>query len=179
VRHDALATWRRDRTCEVGDTVLEHVRQSCRGVREALHDAQREGPWLAAGPIRPGIRLRCALGVFPVGNLAGEAHPVVAEGISMALQGAWLLVEHLERWRRRDRLGDDLAHVHLDYARPWRRQFAPRVHVAAVIAQWAMRPHAVAAALPLLRRWPRLLNWGARLSGKDRRIGLQTRKVPL
>ncbi len=34
-------------------------------------------------------------GVYPLGNLAGEAHPVIAEGISMAMQSAWLLVREM------------------------------------------------------------------------------------
>ena len=53
--------------------------------------ARLQGGWLATGPIRPGIRLPAQCGVFLVGNAAGEAHPVVAEGISMAMQAAWLL----------------------------------------------------------------------------------------
>lgn len=85
----------------------------------------------------------------------------------MALQGAWLLAEGLILWRRRGGLRRDLPRVHRDYAEAWRRRFSARVRVAAAIAHWAMRPGAVASALPWLRRWPRLLNWGARLSGKD------------
>src|SRR5207253_2767244 len=72
-----------------------HIKQFCRGAREALEGARMEDDWLSAGPIRPGIR-HCGLdGIFLVGNAAGEAHPVVAEGIGMAMQSAWLLCECL------------------------------------------------------------------------------------
>jgi flavin-dependent dehydrogenase len=32
---------------------------------------------------------------FLIGNIAGEAHPIVAEGISMAMQSGWLLARLL------------------------------------------------------------------------------------
>jgi len=167
VRRDRLSAWRGDRLDEAGEVIFEEICRSCRGVREALAGASREGPWLAAGPIRPGIRLGRRLGVFPVGNAAGEAHPVVAEGISMALQGARLLTDKLIAWHADGRSRAALVRAHQEYAADWRRRFAARLHAAAAIAHWAMRPRAVAGALPLLRRWPQLLNWGARLSGKD------------
>jgi flavin-dependent dehydrogenase len=34
-------------------------------------------------------------GTFAVGNAAGEAHPLVAEGITMAIQSSWLLADAL------------------------------------------------------------------------------------
>ena len=73
------------------EAVFQHIRESCAGVRRSLERAVLDGAWLAAGPIAPGIRTRYADGIFRVGNAAGEAHPIVAEGISMAMQSAWLL----------------------------------------------------------------------------------------
>lgn len=166
VRREYLAAVRRRHPGDAGDAVLEHIRVSCRGVREALDGATRDGVWLAAGPIRPGIRLPRGDGLFLVGNAAGEAHPVVAEGISMAMQSAGLLAEHLQRWRDRGQSAAALPAVEAAYARDWRRSFAPRIRTAAGVAQWAMRPRLVAGAVPLIRRWPALLTWGARLSGK-------------
>ncbi len=159
VRRAALAEVRRRYPGEAGDAVQAHLLESCLGVRQALARARRLGPWLAAGPIRPGIRLPGREGVFFVGNAAGEAHPVIAEGISMALQSSWLLVQHLLAGR------DGQA-----YAAHWRRHFAPRLHTARVVAEWAMRPAAVAGLLPVLACFPALLNWGARLSGKVSRV---------
>lgn len=155
---------------EAGAAVLRHIRASCRGADTALAGSTRAGPWLAAGPIRPGIRLRTRPGIFLVGNAAGEAHPVVAEGISMAMQSAWLLAEQLTAWRSRPRRQTRVEAVGTAYGRAWRRNFGPRVLTAAAVAAWAMRPAAVAGALPLLRRLPALLTWGARLSGKSTRV---------
>jgi menaquinone-9 beta-reductase len=147
-----------------GDAVFAHILESCPVLRPALEAAALEGPWLAAGPIRPGIR-RCYVdGVFVVGNAAGEAHPVVAEGISMAMQSAWLLAERLIARGQGD------ATVARDYTRAWRRSFASRIRAAAAVAQWAMRPRLVAATLPLLQTWPRLLTFGAWLSGKSKLV---------
>ena len=52
------------------------------------------------------------------------------------------------------------------YAADWHRMFARRIYAAAVIAHWAMRPAAVALALPLLNAFPAVLTEGARTSGK-------------
>jgi 2-polyprenyl-6-methoxyphenol hydroxylase-like FAD-dependent oxidoreductase len=168
IRRDRLAVLRAGQPEEAaGEAVFAHILDSCHGVRDALAGARREGPWLAAGPLRPGIRVRANGGLFAVGNAAGEAHPVVAEGISMAMQSAWLLAERLIAHGR----GRGGWHrVGKDYARAWRRAFGTRVRAAAVYAHWAMRPAAVASSVPLLRAFPVLLGWGARLSGKRTRV---------
>src|SRR5262249_18514164 len=70
VRRDTLMRLRREPGDGVGEAVLAHIARSCLGVRRALAGAIREGSWLSAGPIRPGIRLRRARGIFPVGNAA-------------------------------------------------------------------------------------------------------------
>src|SRR5439155_26475996 len=106
-------------------------------------------------------------GLFRVGNAAGEAHPVVAEGISMAMQSAWLLARRLIAVGPGYR---DWHPVGIDYARALRAAFAPRLRAAAVFAHWAMRPAAVTISMPLLRAFPCVLGWGARLSGKATRI---------
>jgi menaquinone-9 beta-reductase len=163
VRRDLLVQLRAQVPTEAGSAVQAHLEECCLGVRQALAGARRLGSWLGAGPLRPGIRLQARAGLFPVGNAAGEAHPVIAEGISMALQSAWLLSRHLLA-------GPPTRALAQAYAADWRRQFAPRLHTARVVAEWAMRPVAVAGLLPLLCRFPVLLNWGARLSGKVRRL---------
>lgn len=169
IRRDELARIRGGRST-AGDEALGHIEDSCLGVREALLHAERDGPWLAAGPIRPGIRLIHERGLYTVGNAAGEAHPVVAEGISMAMQGAWLLTRLLIAWRRTGGRGQPPAGLGADYARQWRRCFAPRLRAASLIAHWAMRPTAVALSLPVLHCFPGLLTWGARFSGKATKV---------
>ena len=152
-----------------GAAVLEHVMASCDGVGRALDGAVQDGPWLAAGPIRPGIRPRYEGGIFRVGNCAGEAHPIVAEGISMAIQSGGLLGSLLvaSNARNRDRLAVDA--VGADYSTRWKRFFAPRIRAAAGFAALAKAPGIIAFARPALRRFPGLLTVGANLSGKTRR----------
>jgi flavin-dependent dehydrogenase len=169
IRRDVLARLRGSSASEAGETVLAHILESCTGARHALAGATREGAWLSAGPIRPGIRLSCPAGIFPVGNAAGEAHPIVAEGISMAMQSAWLLARRLISWRSAGSSADKLQAVMSGYAKAWRRSFASRIYVSAALAHWAMRPAAVTGALPFVRCFPPILTWGARWSGKTTR----------
>ena len=94
VTREALAKARSARRgARAGEALLAHIIASNRGVREALQSASVEGAWLSAGPIRPAIRRFRSQGVFAVGNAAGESHPIIAEGISMAIQSAALLAE--------------------------------------------------------------------------------------
>ena len=89
IRRDALAAVRHGG--KAGEAVLAHITATTRGVAEALHGASLDGAILSAGPIQPGIRPRHDEGVFFTGNSAGEAHPIIAEGISMAIQSSGLL----------------------------------------------------------------------------------------
>jgi flavin-dependent dehydrogenase len=165
IRRDQLqATRHKQPGAPAGECVLDHILSSCRGATEALRRASLDGVWLAAGPIRPGIRRAYADGVFFVGNSAGEAHPVIAEGISMAIQSAALLARHLIAASPVN--GTAAAAVGRAYASDWRASFALRVRVAAAVAHLAMLPSAAPVGLPILRRFPGLLTFGARLSGK-------------
>ena len=167
IRRDRLEQVRRAHPrASAGDAVLAHIQGDCRAVREALSGATREQSWLSAGPIRPGSRQRTGAGIFLVGNAAGEAHPIVAEGISMAMQSAWLLCARLVEDRTEVLAGRELAAIGRDYAKAWRKQFAPRIYAAALFAHLAMKPATAAAALTILRRFPDLLTMGARWSGK-------------
>jgi flavin-dependent dehydrogenase len=149
---------RRDRLEEIreagapaGASVLRHAIGACPALGEALATATLEGPWLGAGPLHPGMRPLRANGVYAIGNAAGEAHPVVGEGIAMAMQSGALLAQCL---------------VHGgDYARLWRRRFALRLRVSAGLARLAMLPGAAALA-PLLGGMPGLLTAAASMSGK-------------
>lgn len=152
-----------------GAAVEAMLRSQCRGVREALAGATQEGAWLAAGPIDPGIRLRADDGLLRIGNAAGEAHPIIGEGMSMAFQSAALLCEALVRdapasvadaaWQRA------LAREH---AERWRQEFSPRLRLAAAFANLAMRPFTAVPLMALASAWPGLLGAGARRGGKLR-----------
>jgi menaquinone-9 beta-reductase len=148
--------------------VSQHIAQSCEGARHALRHAQLDDAWLSAGPIRPGIRQRYADGLFFIGNIAGEAHPIIAEGISMAMQSAWLLGRALTA--RQEDLGHALPTIGRRYAAEWRTWFAPRIYAASVFAHAAMNRNAAALGLPILRQFPGILTFGAQLSGKAKEM---------
>jgi len=154
VRREALAAARARRPAlRAGDALLDHALCANRGMRDALAAAEVDGAWLSAGPIRPAIRKFHEGGMIAIGNAAGEAHPIVAEGISMAIQSAFLLCEALPDARR--------------YEAAWRRNFAARVHAAALFARVLMHPLAGRAAVGLLAALPAALTFGAHWSGKD------------
>lgn len=170
IRRDALAKCRHDlRGGTAADAVETWLKAHCRGVATALEGAERPEPWLAVGPIRPGVRVgNDPAGVFLIGNAAGEAHPIIGEGISMAVQSAWLLCERLvAAGGGAAPVAADLERVAVDYARAWRRAFSPRIRWSAIVAQLAMRPRfAEKLLLPLLAHWPGLIKGAARVSGK-------------
>ena len=167
VRRDRLDLWRSESsTKRVGDIVEARLRRELGGVRRTLLPATRVGAWLAAGPIDPGIRLRPEDGAFRIGNAAGEAHPIIGEGMSMALQSAWLLCGHLVANRPRDAAWQ--RWVAATYCAQWRRQFAPRLRLANAFAQLAMRPGWSTLLMAAGRRWPELMTSGGRWSGKVR-----------
>lgn len=170
IRRDALARCRDERPgVGAGEAVLGHAMAACRGIREALADATRDGPWLAAGPIRPGIRAHADAGIFSVGNAAGEAHPLVAEGISMAIQSSWLLCEGLAA--RKDFSTRALHAQGREYEARWRRHLGARVRAAALFAALTARPAGAALSVEVLKRLPALLTLGARWSGKAHALG--------
>ena len=176
IRRDALRDSRtRNRGLKAALAANLHVQAQCHGARNALADATLEAPWLSVGPIQPGKRAPWRDdGVFAIGNAAGEAHPILGEGMSMAIQSAWLLCERLLAREGELRGGDSwvraVADVGRDYAAIWRRSFVPRIRLAAVFAHLAMRPGASRPLLPLLQRWPGVLTSGARLGAKVRHV---------
>lgn len=176
IRRDRLAACRRggdEGSTAAGESIETLLRREGRGVRDALQSASRVGPWLAAGPIQPGIRVGSGSdNGFLIGNAAGEVHPIIGEGISMALQSAWLLCEELAGCAdafRGDTRGElRRREIQHRYASRWRAYFARRMRLAACFAHAAMHPGVAAPLLPLLRRAPALLGIAAWASGKTR-----------
>lgn len=169
VRADRLAELRRTAPgIPAGEVIGGMLRLECAGVGAALRNARQVGTWVASGPLRPGIRLCKDDHILRIGNAAGEAHPIIGEGISMAMQSAWLLCAHLLRMRRQagpnHRLR--LRAVRDGYAADWRRHFSHRIRLAAVIANLAMHPRVAVQLLPLLRLWVGLIKCVARWGGK-------------
>jgi 2-polyprenyl-6-methoxyphenol hydroxylase-like FAD-dependent oxidoreductase len=169
IRRDRLEAERRARRGgTAGDAVEALLKRECAGVSAVLACATREGPWIAAGPLATGVHLRDDGALFRIGNAAGEAHPILGEGISMALQSALLLCTHLVAQIPDSRASDTAwrSVVARRYADEWRRLFMPRMRLAALFAHAAMRPGASAALMALARAWPGVLTQGARWGGK-------------
>ncbi len=181
VRADRLEQLRRSSPGHsAGEVVEAMLRREIPGVDAALAAAVREHPWIASGPLQPGVHLRENDKLFRIGNAAAEAHPIIGEGMSMAMQSAWLLCAQLlgDAPRHRCALapgncsGEELAlwqgQVARRYARLWRRKFALRLQVAAVLAHAAMRPRWSAPLLQLAQHWPSFLTRGVEWCGKTR-----------
>ena len=145
---------------------FEHVLRSCFGATEALNQATQEGVWLSCGPIRPSFRGHWRDGVWLVGNAACEAHPIIGEGISMAMQSAWLLCKRLVAQREAVLNGKGWQVVGGDYAQAWHYHFATRLRIAAGLAHLAMRPRMAKIVLPAFKHHPSLLTLCARVAGK-------------
>lgn len=168
IRRDRLSACRKHVPGQAaGEAVQAYLQRECRGVREALVNATRVGKWLSVGPIHPGVRMPRGGGrFFLVGNAAGEAHPIIGEGMSMAMQAAWLACDRL--LSEPGILSDARLQVQAlkDYAKAWHAHFARRLHVAAGCAHLAMRPAAAHLLMPALLRWPGAVTRAACWSGK-------------
>ncbi|TIP60223.1 MAG: NAD(P)/FAD-dependent oxidoreductase [Mesorhizobium sp.] len=171
IRRDMLARLRKhprhQSHLSAAEAVSRHLMESCRGVRDALESAEADGPWLAAGPIRPGIRSCYERDIFRVGNAAGESHPVIAEGISMALQSGWLLACELS-CAPGGRAGRETAGRRYEAA--WKSLFSTRVYAAAALAGIALSPGSAALMAAIVRNFPQALTLGAQLSGKTKPV---------
>ncbi len=171
IRRDRLSQLRSGAAgLSASDAVEAWLRRECTGVQQALQGALRDGPWLASGPLDPGVRIAARDGVFRVGNAAGEAHPILGEGMSMALQSAALLCSHLLGRQGAATVPDAAVQARLQraYTAAWKREFGPRLRLAAAFAQLAMRPRSARLLMRLVALWPGLLTRGARWGGKVR-----------
>ncbi len=157
--------------CNAGECVDAWLRAQCSGVRAALDGAVLDGAWLASGPIDPGVRLQAGDTLLRVGNAAGEVHPIIGEGISMALQSAALLATRLAT-RAPGAAAAGVDALAAAYARDWRRRFVPRLRLAAAFAHAAMHPASARLLMQAARRFPGLLTQGARWGGKTSSIAI-------
>ncbi|CEK12242.1 NAD(P)/FAD-dependent oxidoreductase [Legionella hackeliae] len=169
IRRDVLQKLRLEKPgLQASDVVLNHILSTCKGAQNVLGTARREESWLSVGPLHPGIRRCYDNGLFFVGNIAGEAHPIIAEGISMAMQSGWLLATSLINGPTLTR--DDLIQVGYRYSKKWHKQFASRIYAAAFFAHLTSRRAGMKVLLPLVARFPGLLTFGATLSGKNKTL---------
>jgi 2-polyprenyl-6-methoxyphenol hydroxylase-like FAD-dependent oxidoreductase len=168
IRRDTLGVWRaRIGEASAGLAFEKYLRHTCREMPGILDGAARVGHWLSVGPLRPGIRTPDLDGPFLVGNAAAETHPLIGEGISMALQSARILANRLAEGSPRAFDCGESRTLHLEVNKAWRDAFAGRMHLAAVYSQIAMRPALALPVTAMLRCWPPLLTRAAQLAGKS------------
>jgi hypothetical protein len=85
------------------------------------------------------------------------------------MQSAWLLCRQLVA-RRPMTEPHQIDTAGRAYDAEWKAAFVPRIAAAAAFAHGAMRPGVVAPLLPLLKLFPQILTFGARLSGKSTQV---------
>ena len=108
--------------------------------------------------------------MFMIGNAAGEAHPIIAEGITMAMHSARLLCGLLIGRQQEVWAGRELPAVAQEYAAGWRKNFSSRLYAGALFAKLALTTTGASAALAALGRFPAMLTAGARWSGKIKTV---------
>jgi flavin-dependent dehydrogenase len=118
-------------------------------------------PWLASGPLEPGIRQLHHDGRFFVGTAAGEVHALVGEGITLAMRGGQLLADLLLQHGL-----DNLPAAAHAYEQAWRPMFRRRYAPAQLFANLIMRPSLATMAGTVLDAYPELLGACIRRSGK-------------
>ena len=171
IRRDRLEQCRRQwPTRKAGEAVLAHIKSSCQGVVLALSRRSATAHGSSSGPLRTGIRTFGHDGIFVVGNAAAEAHPIVAEGISMAIQSAALLCEQLSRARHCAATRTAPARCRQASNVTTRWHGAGTFHGACTwppsLRTCSCVPLPTRVATALLKRLPQLLTEGARWSGK-------------
>jgi flavin-dependent dehydrogenase len=166
IRRDYLDKIRQGGSGEkAGPLLYKHIVDSCPALDPVLRDARPIGEWLAAGPIRPGIRRPYNNGFFLIGNAAGEAHPTIADGISMAMQSAWLLVNALARTQPSLLGPTRLNEIGAEFTHRWLKAFRFRIRAAEFFARMCMLRKTHRIFLPLIRTFPGTLTLGAKLGG--------------
>jgi 2-polyprenyl-6-methoxyphenol hydroxylase-like FAD-dependent oxidoreductase len=133
-----------------------------------LRTAHRREPWQSVGPLRTGFHGRSPQGILRVGNAAAEAHPVIGEGICMALQSAAILA-NLFALRPGEPDAAHIADVQRAHTAICRKEFSGRLRIARLYARVAMQPLLAASVAALMSSWPAVLTGGAQLAGKARR----------
>ena len=171
IRRDQLTRCRRESPqLSAGAALLIHLQNSCAGVAQTLATAELDSAWLSAGPLQTGFRSFGEAALFTVGNATAEAHPIIAEGISMAMQSAALLCAQLLAYYSPtggvSPSPSVLTKMRAGYALTWQRHFTRRIYLACVAANLFMRPASARVAALTLRRLPWILSRAARWSGK-------------
>ena len=164
IRRDVLAAVRAASPgLAAGEATFGHALKHAAGLQRAFRAAQLDDRWLASGPLLKAAPRPYADGIFAVGNAAGEMHPVIGEGLAMAMLSARLVSETLAAVPQARWSGEASASAGHMYAARWHRTFRRRAWAAGCIARLAMRPDAARRAAAVARM-PPLLTLAARLA---------------
>ncbi len=170
IRRDTLEQCRhRWPNRKAAEAAFAYIQQSSEAVSQVCAQASLDGQWYATGPLRPGVRSCASHGMFFAGNAAGEAHPIIADGINMAIQSAWILCHCLVGSAPSGRSDQNLEAIGRLYAEHWRKEIGPRIRSGSLFATIAMSASNMWGGL-LCEHLPWLLKLGAILSGKTRAI---------
>lgn len=170
IRRDTLEQCRhRWPNRKAAEAAFAYIQQSSAAVSQVCAQASLDGQWYSTGPLRPGVRSCGGQGIFFVGNAAGEAHPIIADGINMAIQSAWILCHCLVGSAPSGRSDQNLEAIGHLYAKHWRKEIGPRIRSGSLFATIAMSASNLWGGL-LCEHLPWLLKFGATLSGKTRAI---------
>lgn len=170
IRRDTLEQCRhRWPNRKAAEAAFAYIQQSSEAVSQVCAQASLDGQWYATGPLRPGILSCGSRGMFFVGNAAGEAHPIIADGINMAIQSAWILCHCLVGSALSGSNNQNLEVIGHLYAKHWRKEIGPRIRSGSLFATIAMSASNMWGGL-LCEHLPWLLKFGAILSGKTRAI---------
>ncbi|MBS0180833.1 MAG: FAD-dependent monooxygenase [Nitrospira sp.] len=174
IRRDTLEQCRhRWPNRKAAEAAFAYIQQSSEVVSQVCAQASLDGQWYSTGPLRPGVRSCGSHGMFFVGNAAGEAHPIIADGINMAIQSAWILCHCLIGPAPSGRIDQDLEAIGRLYAKHWRKEIGPRIRSGSLFATIAMSASNMWGGL-LCEHLPWLLKFGAIFSGKTRTISHPT-----
>lgn len=174
IRRDTLEQCRhRSPNRKAAEAAFVYIQQSSAAVSQVCAQASLDGQWYSTGPLRPGVRSCGGQGIFFVGNAAGEAHPIIADGINMAIQSAWILCHCLVGSAPSGRSDQNLEAIGHLYAKHWRKEIGPRIRSGSLFATIAMSASNLWGGL-LCEHLPWLLKLGATLSGKTRAISHPT-----
>lgn len=174
IRRDTLEQCRhRWPNRKAAEAAFVYIQQSSAAVSQVCAQASLDGQWYSTGPLRPGVRSCGGQGIFFVGNAAGEAHPIIADGINMAIQSAWILCHCLVGSAPSGRSDQNLEAIGHLYAKHWRKEIGPRIRSGSLFATIAMSASNLWGGL-LCEHLPWLLKLGATLSGKTRAISHPT-----
>lgn len=149
------------------DAAFAYLNTACPATGVLLATGKQRGAWLGATPLRPGMRMHLASGrVFAVGDAVGAAHPMLGDGLDMAIESALLLARMLIAAGRGDLRQRSLRLLHGAYLNAWRARFAARVQHAGWAAQLAARPALMRPVVALAAQFPALFSATARIAAR-------------